>query len=30
MNAQLDDILVGAAGLLIFAFWAAVGWHLLT
>jgi hypothetical protein len=30
MNTQLDDILVGVAGVLIFAFWAAVAWQLLT
>ena len=29
MNTQLDDILVGVAGVLIFAFWAAVAWQLL-
>jgi len=30
MHTQLDDILVGVASLLIFAFWAAVIWQLLT
>jgi hypothetical protein len=30
MHAQLDDILVGVAGGLIFTFWAAVAWNLLT
>jgi hypothetical protein len=30
MNTQLDDILVGVAGVLILAFWAAVAWQLLT
>ena len=29
MNTQLDDILVGVAGGLIFAFWAAIAWQLL-
>jgi hypothetical protein len=30
MNTQLDDILVNIAGGLIFAFWVAVAWQLLT
>jgi hypothetical protein len=30
MDARRDDILVGLAGLLIFAFWAAVVWQVLT
>jgi hypothetical protein len=30
MDAQRDDILVRVAGLLIFAFWAAVAWRVLT
>ena len=30
MKAQLDDILGGVAVVLIFAFWAAVAWQLLT
>jgi hypothetical protein len=29
MDAHGDDILVSVAGLLIFAFWAAVAWRLL-
>jgi hypothetical protein len=30
MKVQLDDFLVGFAGALMFAFWAAVAWQLLT
>jgi hypothetical protein len=30
MYARRDDVIVGVAGLLILAFWAAVVWRMLT